>query len=117
MSLLAGALFGRVTGTTVATIAYTVGVTTSFLVSRWLLRDWVRRRAGLWLGASSVASARDGVFYLLTLRLMPSVPFFLVNVRDGRSTPIRTRTYVLLSWLGVLPITFLCTGVGTELAC
>jgi uncharacterized membrane protein YdjX (TVP38/TMEM64 family) len=115
MSLLAGALFGRTAGTTVATLAYTTGVTTSFLVSRWLLRDWVLRHTGGWLGPIKRGVARDGAFYLLTLRLMPSVPFFLVNVLMAL-TPIRTRTYALVSWLGVLPITFLCAGIGTELA-
>jgi len=115
MTLLAGALFGRTTGTAVAALAYTLGVTVSFLAARWLLRDRVRRNVGTWLGPIERGIARDGPFYLLTLRLMPSVPFFLVNLLMAL-TPIRTRTYALVSWVGVLPMTFLYTGVGTELA-
>lgn len=115
MSLLAGALFGRVGGTAVAALGYTAGVTAAFLAARWLLRDYVRRSAGAWLEQIERGVARDGAFYLLTLRLMPSIPFFLVNVLMAL-TPIRTRTYALVSWLGVLPMTFLFAGVGTELA-
>ena len=115
MSLLAGALFGRLVGTGVACIAYTAGVTTAFLAARWLLRERVRQSAGAWLGRIERGVERDGAFYLLTLRLMPSVPFFLVNVFMAL-TPIRTRTYAVISLVGVLPITFLYAGVGTELA-
>ena len=58
---------------------------------------------------------RDGGYYLLALRLMPSVPYFLVNWLMA-VTPMRTGTYSAVSWAGVLPLTFVCTGVGTELA-
>jgi uncharacterized membrane protein YdjX (TVP38/TMEM64 family) len=115
MTLLAGALFGRTTGTAIACLAYTTGVTVSFLVSRSLLRDRVRRRAGPWLGRFERGIERDGGFYLLTLRLMPSVPFYLVNVLMA-PTPIRTRTFAAISMIGVLPLTFLYAGVGTEIA-
>jgi uncharacterized membrane protein YdjX (TVP38/TMEM64 family) len=116
MSLLAGALFGRTAGTLVASFGYTAGVTVAFLASRWLLRERVRRRfAGKWLGRFERGVERDGAYYLLTLRLMPSVPFFLVNLLMAL-TPIRTRTYVLVSWVGALPLTFLYAGLGTEVA-
>jgi uncharacterized membrane protein YdjX (TVP38/TMEM64 family) len=115
MSLLAGALFGRATGTAVAALGYTAGVTIAFLAARGLLRDWVRARAGNWLRRIERGVERDGAFYLLSLRLMPSVPFFLVNVLMAL-TPMRTRTYAIVSWVGVLPMTFLYAGVGTELA-
>jgi uncharacterized membrane protein YdjX (TVP38/TMEM64 family) len=115
MTLLAGALFGRAAGTAVAALGYTAGVTLAFVAARRLLRDRVRRRAGPWLRRVESGVARDGAFYLLTLRLMPSVPFFLVNVLMAL-TPMRARTYALVSWLGVLPMTFLYAGVGTELA-
>lgn len=114
-SLLAGALFGRLLGTTVASLGYTAGVTLAFLWTRLLLRGWVRLHFGRWLRRVERGMARDGAFYLLTLRLLPSMPFFLVNLLMAL-TPIRTRTYVLVSWVGVLPISFLYAGVGRELA-
>ena len=116
MCLLAGALFDRTIGTAVASLGYATGVTAAFLASRWLLRDRIRRRfGGRWLGKVERGIARDGAYYLLTLRLMPSIPFFLVNLLMAL-TPIRTRTYILVSWVGVLPITFLYAGLGTEVA-
>jgi uncharacterized membrane protein YdjX (TVP38/TMEM64 family) len=116
MCLLAGALFGRTVGTAVAGLGYTVGVTCAFLLARWLFRDWVRGRfGGRWLDTVERGVERDGAFYLLTLRLMPTIPFSLVNLLMAL-TPIRTRTYALISGVGVLPLTFLYAGVGTELA-
>jgi uncharacterized membrane protein YdjX (TVP38/TMEM64 family) len=116
MCLLAGALFDRLAGTVVASLGYTTGVTIAFLASRWLLRDRIRRRfGGRWLRRVEDGVARDGAYYLLTLRLMPSIPFALVNILMAL-TPIRTRTYILVSWVGVLPITFLYAGLGTEVA-
>ena len=56
----------------------------------------------------------DGAFYLLTLRLVPAVPFFLVNLGVGL-TPLRTATFALVSALGMLPGTFLFVNAGTEL--
>jgi len=115
MSLLAGALFGRPLGIAVASVAYTAGVTVAFLTARALLQERVRRYSSKWRDRIEHGIERDGGFYLLTLRLMPSIPFFLVNVLMAL-TPIRTRSYVLASWIGVLPLTILYTNVGTELA-
>jgi uncharacterized membrane protein YdjX (TVP38/TMEM64 family) len=115
VSLTAGALFGTPLGTVVASLAYTAGVTVSFLTVRWFLRDPVRHYAGRWMRWVERGVERDGGFYLLMLRMMPSVPFFVVNMLMAL-TPMRTRTYALFSWVGVLPMAFLCSGVGTELA-
>jgi uncharacterized membrane protein YdjX (TVP38/TMEM64 family) len=116
MTLLSGAMFGRTAGTVVASLGYTAGVTVAFLFARRLLQERVRRRfGGKWLRKVEHGVARDGAYYLLTLRLMPSVPFFLVNLLMAL-TPIRTRTYVLVSWVGVLPMSFLYAGLGTEVA-
>jgi uncharacterized membrane protein YdjX (TVP38/TMEM64 family) len=115
MSLLAGCLFGRWLGTGVASLAYTAGVTIAFLAARGLLREPLRRRFGDRLRRIERGFERDGAFYLLALRLMPGLPFFLVTWLMAL-TPIRTRTFTAVSWVGVLPLTFLYAVVGTELA-
>jgi uncharacterized membrane protein YdjX (TVP38/TMEM64 family) len=115
MTLLAGALFGRWLGTLVASLAYAAGVTVSFVLARSLLRERVRRRFGPRIDWLNRRVERDGAFYLLTLRLLPSVPFYVVNLLMGLS-PMRLGVYVVVSWVGVLPITFLYAGVGTSLA-
>lgn len=115
LSLLAGALFGRWLGFAVVTVAATLGATLAMLASRYVLRDWVQRRFGHRLAAINRGFERDGVYYLLTLRMMPVVPFWLINLGMGL-TPIRTRTFALVSWLGMLPGTFVYVNAGTELA-
>jgi uncharacterized membrane protein YdjX (TVP38/TMEM64 family) len=116
LCLLAGALFGRPLGTAAASLGYTAGVTAAFLAARWALRERIRRRFGArWLGRVERGFERDGAYYLLALRLMPAVPFFLVNLLMAL-TPIRTRTFAMVSWAGVLPAAFLYAGLGDEVA-
>jgi uncharacterized membrane protein YdjX (TVP38/TMEM64 family) len=114
LSLVAGALFGRWVGTGVVSAASTCGATLAFLSSRYLLQDFVQRRFGQRLRILNDGIARDGAFYLLILRLVPAIPFVLVNLGMGLTT-IRLRTYVWVSWLGMLPGTFLYLNAGTAL--
>ncbi len=113
LTLLAGALFDRWLGTAVVSLASTLGATLAFLSSRYLCREWVQRRFGDRLRTLNEGVARDGAFYLFALRLMPVVPFFLINLGMGL-TPMRVRTFVWVSLLGMLPGTFLYVNAGSE---
>jgi uncharacterized membrane protein YdjX (TVP38/TMEM64 family) len=113
LSLLAGALFGRWLGLGVVSLASTCGATLAFLGSRYLFRDWVRRRFGARLDAIDRGVQRDGAWYLFSLRLTVVVPFFLINLGMGL-TPIRVGTFVLVSWAGMLPATLVIVNAGTE---
>ena len=115
MTLVAGALFGRWLGTAVVSLASTVGATGAFLMSRYLLRDWVQARFGERLRSINRGVEIEGGFYLFTLRLVPVVPFFVVNLGMGL-TPIRVGTYAVVSWAGMLLGTFLYVNAGTALA-
>src|SRR5262245_33891663 len=115
LTLVAGALFGRWVGTGVVSAASTLGATLAFLSSRYVLRDWVQRRFGDRLEPINRGVEKDGAYYLFTLRLVPVVPFFLINLGMGL-TPIRLTTFAAGSWLGMLPGTFLYVNAGTELA-
>jgi uncharacterized membrane protein YdjX (TVP38/TMEM64 family) len=115
LSLLAGALFGRVVGTGLVLLAATAGATLAFLSSRFLLRDWVQHKLGSRLEAFNGGVERDGAFYLFTLRLVPLFPFFLINLGMGL-TPMRTWTYFWVSLIGMLPGTFLYVNAGRALA-
>lgn len=115
VTLVGGALFGRWLGTAVVSLASTLGATLAFLGSRYLLRDWVQARFGPHLAALNRGVEKDGAFYLLTLRLVPLFPFWLVNLGMG-PTPIRVWTYMWVSWVGMLLGTFLYVNAGTELA-
>lgn len=114
LSLVGGALFGRWLGVTVVSLASTSGACLAFLASRYLFRDWVRYQLSSRLVAIDRGIERDGVWYLLMLRMMPVVPFFLINLGLGL-TPMRLITFAAVSWLGMLPATFVIVNAGTEI--
>ncbi len=115
MTLAAGALFGLLWGTVLVSFASSIGATLAFLASRYLLRDSVQRRFGDRLKAVNDGIARDGALYLLTLRLVPLFPFFLINLLMGL-TSLPTRTYYLVSQVGMLAGTLVYVNAGTQLA-
>ncbi|MDT8385605.1 MAG: FAD-dependent oxidoreductase [Gammaproteobacteria bacterium] len=115
MTLAAGAFFGLVTGTVLVSFASSIGATLAFLVSRFLLRDAVQQRFGDKLKAINDGIAKDGAFYLFTLRLVPLFPFFLINLVMGL-TPLRTATFYGVSQVGMLAGTLVYVNAGTQLA-
>ena len=115
MTLLAGAIFGLLAGTVIVSFASSIGATLAFLASRFLLRDWVQAKFGTRLAAINAGVAREGGFYLFTLRLIPVIPFFAINLLMGL-TPIKTLTYYLVSQLGMLAGTVVYVNAGTQLA-
>ncbi|MCC7279025.1 MAG: FAD-dependent oxidoreductase [Chromatiaceae bacterium] len=115
MTLAGGALFGLWVGTLLVSFASSLGATLAFLVSRWLLRDWVQARYGARLAAVNAGMAKDGALYLFTLRLVPVFPFFVINLLMGL-TPIKTRTFYWVSQLGMLAGTLVYVNAGTQLA-
>ena len=114
MTLAAGALFGFGTALVLVSFASTLGATLAFLTSRYLLRDWVHDRFGDRLRAIDDGIARDGAAYLFTLRLIPVVPFFAVNLLMGL-TPIPAVTFYLVSQIGMLAGTAVYVNAGTRL--
>jgi uncharacterized membrane protein YdjX (TVP38/TMEM64 family) len=115
MTLAGGALFGLGVGTLVVSFASSIGATLAFLVARFLLRDWVQQRFGDKLATVNAGMAKDGPFYLFTLRLVPLFPFFVINLLMGL-TPIKTRTFYWVSQLGMLAGTVVYVNAGTQLA-
>lgn len=115
LTLAAGAVFGLVWGTVVVSFASTLGATLAFLLSRFLLRDWVRSRFGGRLKAIDAGVVKDGAFYLFTLRLIPLFPFFLINLAMGL-TPLRTWTFYWVSQLGMLAGTLVYVNAGARIA-
>ena len=115
MTLAAGAMFGLVTGTVLVSFASTVGATLAFLSSRYVLRDQIEARFGERLNAMNAGLERDGAFYLFTLRMIPYIPFFAINLVMG-ITRIRTLTFVWVSQLGMVLGTVVYVNAGTQLA-
>ncbi len=115
LSLAAGAVFGLAVGTMLVSFASSIGALAAFLVVRYLLRDVVQRRFGAKLRGVNAGVERDGPFYLFALRLVPAVPFFVVNGAMAL-TPIRPWTYYWVSQLGMLAGTVVYVNAGTQLA-
>ena len=115
LTLLGGALFGLLVGTILVSFASTIGATLAFLFSRMLLRDWVQNKFGSYLKSFNQGVKKDGGFYLFTLRLIPAVPFFVINLVMGL-TPMKTLTFIGVSQLGMLAGTIVYVNAGTKLA-
>ncbi|MEO6519234.1 MAG: FAD-dependent oxidoreductase, partial [Pseudoxanthomonas sp.] len=115
MTVAAGALFGVVEGVALVSFASAMGASLAFLVARFALRDGLRRRYRERLQKIDAGIARDGWLYLLTLRLVPAFPFFLVNLLAGL-TALPLRTFYWVSQLGMLPATVVYVYAGTQLA-
>ena len=115
MTLVAGAIFGLFWGTILVSFASSIGATLAFLASRFLLRDWVQSRFGERLRAINSGVAKEGGFYLFTLRLVPVFPFFMINLLMGL-TPMRAATFYWVSQVGMLAGTLVYVNAGTQLA-
>jgi pyruvate/2-oxoglutarate dehydrogenase complex dihydrolipoamide dehydrogenase (E3) component/uncharacterized membrane protein YdjX (TVP38/TMEM64 family) len=115
MTILAGAIFGLGLGTLLVSFASAIGATIAMLAARFVLRQWVQARFGARLQGVNRGVERDGAFYLFTLRLIPAVPYFLINLAMGL-TPIRTWTFYWVSQVAMLPATILYVNAGTQLA-
>ncbi|MBC7939558.1 MAG: VTT domain-containing protein, partial [Chitinophagaceae bacterium] len=115
LTLAAGAMLGVVVGVVVVSFAASLGALCAFLIARYLFRDAVLRRFGKRLAPIENGMRRDGAFYLLTLRLVPVFPFFLVNLLSAL-TPIGAWRFYWATQLGALPGTAVYVNAGTQLA-
>lgn len=115
MGLAAGALFGLWYGVLFVSFASSIGATLAFLISRYLLRDFVESHFGDRLKIVNDGIAKDGELYLFMLRLVPLFPFFLINLLMGL-TQIRTRTFYWVSQAGMLAGSTVVVNAGAQLA-
>jgi pyruvate/2-oxoglutarate dehydrogenase complex dihydrolipoamide dehydrogenase (E3) component/uncharacterized membrane protein YdjX (TVP38/TMEM64 family) len=115
LTLAAGALFGLGVGLVVVSFASSLGALLAFLASRYLLRDFIQARFGRSLAPFNEGVRKDGTFYLLTLRLVPVFPFWLINLLMGL-TPIGAWRFYLVSQIGMLAGTAVYVNAGTQLA-
>ncbi|KPF47605.1 pyridine nucleotide-disulfide oxidoreductase [beta proteobacterium AAP121] len=115
LTLAGGAMFGLGVGLLIVSFASSLGALLAFLASRYLLRDGIQRRFGQRLAPINEGVQKDGVFYLLTLRLVPVFPFWLVNLLMGL-TPIGALRFYVVSQIGMLAGTAVYVNAGTQLA-
>lgn len=112
MTIAGGALFG-LWGVPLVLLAATLGATISMLLSRYLFRESVERRFAGALKTINDGLKREGAFYLFAMRLVPAIPFFLINVAMG-VTQLRVWTFAWVSAIGMLPGTLVWIYLGQQ---
>jgi pyruvate/2-oxoglutarate dehydrogenase complex dihydrolipoamide dehydrogenase (E3) component/uncharacterized membrane protein YdjX (TVP38/TMEM64 family) len=115
LTLAAGAMFGLGWGLLLVSFASSLGALLAFLAARYLLRDAIQARFGKALAPINEGVEKDGTFYLLTLRLVPVFPFWLINLLMGL-TPMGAGRFYVVSQLGMLAGTAVYVNAGTQLA-
>jgi pyruvate/2-oxoglutarate dehydrogenase complex dihydrolipoamide dehydrogenase (E3) component/uncharacterized membrane protein YdjX (TVP38/TMEM64 family) len=115
LTLAGGAIFGFGWGLALVSFASSLGATLSFWLARWLLRDWVQKRFAVQLQTINTGLQKQGALYLFGLRLLPVVPFFMINLVMGLSG-LRSWTFYWVSQLGMLAGTAVYVNAGTQLA-
>jgi uncharacterized membrane protein YdjX (TVP38/TMEM64 family) len=115
MTIAGGFLFGGWTGGALAVIGATIGAVVVFVAARTALADWLRAKAGPFLGKLRDGFADNALSYLLFLRLVPVFPFWLVNLAPAL-LDVRLSTYVLATMIGIIPgtIAFAFVGAGLD---
>jgi len=114
LTLAGGFVFGAGLATLFINIGATTGATLAFLTARYVLRDAVEQRFGARLGPFQEGFAKNAFNYLLTLRLIPLFPFFMVNLVSGL-TRVNVGTYMLATTIGIIPGSFVYAYAGRQL--
>ena len=115
LTIAAGALFGVLEGVIIVSFASTIGACLCFLISRYFLADFVNNK---FLKKNSVIIKKfneDGPWYLLSLRLIPTISFILINLVMG-VLPISFKKFYYISQLGMLPATIVYVNAGSEIS-
>ena len=115
LTLGAGAIFGLVAGTVIVSFASSIGATIAFLAARFILGESVQKKFGQRMAEINKGVEKEGAFYLFTLRLVPLVPFFVINLLMGL-TKMKTLTFYWVSQIGMLMGTVVFVNAGTQLA-
>jgi len=113
-SVISGVIFGHVVGVPVALFASTLGGTVAYLISRYLLHNLVQQRFAVQLAVVNKGIEKEGAFYLFCLRMIPVIPFWVLNLLMGL-TPISSLRFFSATLLGMLPVTLILVHFGTQL--
>ncbi|MBO6754932.1 MAG: TVP38/TMEM64 family protein [Roseibium sp.] len=114
LTITGGFLFGWIAGGLTTVVAATVGASAVFLVARSSIGDFLTRKAGPFLSRLADGFRTNGFHYLLFLRLTPIFPFWLVNIAPA-VFHMPLRTYMLATFVGILPGTFAFSFIGSGL--
>ncbi|MFO0700880.1 MAG: TVP38/TMEM64 family protein [Nitrospira sp.] len=114
LTLAGGFAFGAELATLFINVGATTGATLAFLTARYVFRDTVEQKFGKWLGPFQEGFSKNAFSYLLTLRLIPLFPFFVVNLVSGL-TRVSVGTYITATAIGIIPGSFVYAYAGRQL--
>lgn len=114
-TLAGGFLFGIWLGTLYVVIGATMGAIILFIAVKMALADWVLQKSSKWIKQMEKEFQENAFNYLLTLRLIPIFPFWLVNVISAL-LDVRLATFVSATFLGIIPGAFIYASVGHGLS-
>jgi uncharacterized membrane protein YdjX (TVP38/TMEM64 family) len=114
LTLLGGLLFGTLEGGALAVAGATTGAICLFLITRSAFAEPLQRRGGAALGKLREELRHNGFSYLLAIRLVPVVPFWLVNLAAALCG-MRLRPFAIATFIGIMPATFITASIGAGL--
>ena len=115
LTMTGGLLFGPFLGGALAVTGATTGAVTLFLIARSAFGDGMARRGGEAVGKLREALRRDGFSYLLALRLLPVVPFWVINLAAPLAG-VRLLPFAAATFFGIMPATFIMASIGSGLS-
>ena len=115
LTIAAGALFGIVEGVIIVSFASTIGACICFLLSRHLLKDFINIKFEKTKLLIDNKFSKNGIYYLLSLRLIPTISFVLINLIMG-VLPISLYKFYYISQIGMLPATVIYVNAGSEIS-
>jgi uncharacterized membrane protein YdjX (TVP38/TMEM64 family) len=114
LTILSGRFLGLGLGVLLVSFASTLAATLAFLMSRFVIGDTIREKYGPRLTEINRKLEKEGPFYLFSMRLIPAVPFFLINLFMGL-TPIKVWTFWWVSQVGMILGTTVYVYAGSQL--
>ena len=115
LTITSGFLFGTLFGALYTNIGATTGATCLFLASRYLLGTHIQKKYTAQLTQFNQHMKKEGIYYLLTIRMIVVIPFFIVNILAGLTT-VPIRTFVWTTSLGIIPTSLVFAFAGQQLA-
>ena len=115
MTIAAGALFGVFEGVILVSFASSLGACICFIISRYFLFDYFNKKFSKKFSLVYKNFKQDGAWYLLSLRLIPTISYILINLIMG-VMPISIKKFYFISQIGMLPATIVYVYAGSEIS-
>jgi uncharacterized membrane protein YdjX (TVP38/TMEM64 family) len=114
LGLTSGIIFNPLKAITIVSFASSIGATFAFIISRYVFRDYLRKKYSTQYEIMNNGFVKNGIFYLFAIRMSPLFPYFLVNLVSGLTT-MKITHYYAITQIGMLPMTIIVALLGRGL--